>query len=115
MPLALLGPGMYGRIPIAASDQAALGIMPPGKTQSAVELQPAKLYCSPFVTAYPNLFESVVGQSLQGAADPGQLPAGPGLPSTVPVKVIGSNWPPSSATLGVGTFLTSALCTILVP
>jgi hypothetical protein len=41
---------MYGRIPIAAGDHAAWGIIPPGKTQFAVELQPGKLYFSPLVT-----------------------------------------------------------------
>jgi hypothetical protein len=41
---------MYGRIPMAAGDQAAWGIMPPGKTHFADELQPGKLYCSPLVT-----------------------------------------------------------------
>ena len=58
-----VGPGMYGRIPIAAGDHAAWGITPPGNTQCAVELQPAKLYGSPLVTVYPNRCESIVGQS----------------------------------------------------
>ena len=43
-------PGCMGEFQRPGAAQAAWGITPPGKTQSAVEVQPAKLYGSPAVT-----------------------------------------------------------------
>src|SRR5437764_471924 len=46
----------------AVGANARAGIIPPGKTHVPVELQPLRLYGSPFVTVYPRRLDSVWAQ-----------------------------------------------------
>src|SRR5260370_9174582 len=111
---------MDERVPIAAGDQAAFGITPPGNTQtpfcaSVNVLQFGAAYGSPGLTVYPNRLESTWAQVLEGATVAGHGLVSLGInASTHPVSIVVSKIPRRLAPLGNNKPPLSAPCTFLL-